>query len=118
MREFKVGDRVVCLNGVGTVKAINSDSIYQILIELDDGWEKTFLADGKHQPSCKFPTLFHIDEKPKQWITKKKVGVTKWINIYRDASHIYDTEEKAKYVAGSGAIAVAVKLTGEYMIEE
>ena len=117
-RKFKVGDKVVCLDGVGTVKAINPDSIYQISIELDDGWKKTFLADGRHQPSCKFPTLFHIDEKPKQWVTKRKVEVTKWINIYRDASHIYNTEDEAKHFAGGGAIAAAVKLTGEYKILE
>ena len=117
-REFKVGDRVVCLNGTGTVKAVNPDSIYQITVELDDGWRKTFLDDGRCQPSCNFPTLFHIDEKPSQWVVNKKVGIKQWANIYKGKMHLYATEDGAKRYARPEAIAIAVKMEGEYAIEE
>ena len=116
-REFKIGDRVVCLQGAGTVRSVSYDLIYPIRVKLDDA-SCVFFKEGGYQPSCKYPTLFHIDEKPSQWVTERKEEVTKWINIYRDASHMYDTEDEAKRVAGRGAIAVAVKLTGEYKILE
>ena len=117
-REFKEGDKVVCPRGYGEVIAINETSSLPIRVRIDSKNYRAFTADGKFAPDDEFPTLFHVDRRPSQWVVKKEVKFTQWANVYRDATHMYDTEEGAKRAAGSGAIAVAVKMTGGYKVLE
>ena len=119
IKKFKVGDDVISHLGSGVVTEIIEGEICPIFVKMNESNRIiAFTSDGKCCSSDIFPTLFHADEKPKQWVTKRKVKVVQWGNVYERVTHIHNTESAARKYAQPEAIAVAVKLTGEYEVVE
>ena len=111
-REFKVGDKVSCIYGDKVVTKV-TDLVYA-------GETSVYQLDGRESESDLYPSLFHFDEKPSQWKTKRKVELVKFVNIYpNDRTISYRTELEAKHGADhTDVIATAVRMVGNYEVEE
>ena len=118
MRKFRIGDKVVGDFGYGTVVNIVEDTDRPVRVDVGDGYLEWYCLDGRSSEDKLLPTLFHVDEKPKQWVIKRKVKITQWANVYKGRMPMYPTKEEARMCARPEAIAVAVKLTGEYIVVE
>ena len=117
MREFKLGDKVCSVFGDGVVIETDHHPVYPIQVKFGKQ-KRTYTKEGFLLATQIHRSLFHIDEKPERWKIKKKVEITQWANVYEKVTHTHNTESAARKYAQPEAIAVAVKLTGEYEVIE
>lgn len=120
--QAKIDDRVWSLiDGWGIVIENYSKKDYPILVKFDDGKYNRFTIEGKCSIFNLNPTLFwneikfEIPQPPKRKVTKTFEG---YININKNkkanGGMFYSTEDDAKKSAPNHAVAVAVKVVGEY----
>ena len=120
-KDAKVGDRVWCIMyGWGTVDDING-SCLEVRFDTPYIENKWFDEDGKYSTPDIHPTLFwdevHINlpKPPKRKLTKTIEG---YVNIRKNGGSggiFFSSEKEAKNsISTCEAIAVAVKVTGEY----
>jgi len=115
MAKFRVGDRVIHFGGEGEIIEIQENTI------VVKGFDQKFYfnIEGKVSGSDIYPTLFHLDDKPKSWKRKVKKKITQWANIFSDGtSATYNSLEECAKDSSSTDIASCIELTGEYEIEK
>jgi hypothetical protein len=90
----KPGDRVWgFVSGWGTIKEVNFNETFSILVYFDNGHERFYNIDGRSLNSDINPTLFwdeitfQIPEPP-----KRTVKVKRWVNIYKLCGYKYLTD--------------------------
>lgn len=121
----KVGDKVWSVRkGWGKVVDVDTSETYSVKVEFAKIWPMlSYTIDGKYSKTDMYRELFwnevkfEIPERP-----KRKVMVTKWLNVYRDGKcyitytdELYDDKDTADSVGQTGnpkAIA-AVPVTFE-----
>ena len=119
-REFKVGDKVVCTRGHGTVTDIITDAEYPIIVGLDDEkFGESFTDKGLCYKYDTFPTLFHANEKPEEWENEvlKKVHAYAVVDDLDNIVCLTKQHGKAATIAENCEYNL-VALEGEYVIRE
>jgi len=113
-KEFKIGDKVVCTKGYGTVFSVDKDTRYPVVVDLDaDGGTERFTEEGLRYRFDIFPSLFHVDKKPETWEIEKKL--TMYAVMTGNKIHCtVDTLQSAYDIAIRGQRIV--ELTGKYTI--
>lgn len=125
-KDAKVGDKVWSVrHGWGEIIAVDGLGIpYPVRVSFCPVVSILFTISGKEETDDTNPTLFWDEveivapPKPKPKIMVKHT-VEMWVNVYSwglGMSHL--TEHGASAAADAKAVAVAVKLTGEYQVEE
>jgi len=115
------GDKVESLvYGEGVVKTIEgkAEQNFMILVLFIDGLKVWYTADGIAN-TFERQTLFYPGVKvvpPKKIVEKT---ITQYANVRENGNVYYhETELAAKRNAAPNSVAVAVKLTGTYIVEE
>lgn len=80
LSNVKIGDRVrSCLTGWGTVKLIENNDCYSVIINFDNGTKRSFSKDGKYR---------FLDEKPEIVEVQKKKWKPEGGNYFIDGQGI------------------------------
>ena len=119
MREFKIGEKVCTVEGEGRILEIkNGHSLYPITV-LINRKKCLYTSDGKKWDSDKYPSLFHLDEKPKQWRKTVKKKITMWANIDADGRvTAFSNRDQSFNNLSADNIRTCVEMTATYEVEE
>ena len=115
-REFKVGDKVVCTRGAGEVTGVSTGNPFPIEVKTEDGTTLRFTSDGRFALTEIYPILFHIEEKPRQWVGKVEKKLTLYAIMKGDRVVCTDDNIQSARAITTKEHRI-VELTGKYMTE-
>ena len=115
MREFRVGDRVICLlSGEGVVTSISNTGTYPIEVNFTPIITNCYTRDGNEDLNDRNRMLYHEAENPRIVVDEIKepveVTVERWINVYSGGNTtMYRTKCDAERFLIEGGKTIHIK---------